>query len=423
MENKKINLTEFIIGAVLLVLLIVLNRVLLKSDMLLFRMVIGLAIGYVLTRAAFGFAGGVNRAYKTGSTKLMRAIMLAFFISSVITAGVMFKGGDALKGLWVNPINFALFIGALMFGIGMAMTMCCASGLLTDMADGTSRALITLFFFGLGRVVGNPLGKLPMSSAKWIQSSENFSGVYFPDLFKFDGANGYIGAVLLTALLCLAVVALAKAYENKRKANNTYYGVMSEKLQNEAILETVENKAHGVFSVETFKKIFVNPFSLATGAILMAVIYGLLLNVTGGGWGVSGPFGNWIGRILALFVGAGTIESAFGVSAASLTSPFFTNGMNLQDLGIIAGAVIALLLSGKFVAAFKSGLKINLKQGLMFAIGGFIMGVGTILAKGCNAGGMFTPISNFSLSGWIFLAMMVVGGTLGNIIKEKVFKD
>lgn len=50
----------------------------------------------------------------------------------------------------------------------------------------------------------------------------------------------------------------------------------------------------------------------------------------------------------------------------------------------------------------------------MLVIAGLAMGLGTRFANGCNVGALYTPIANFSLSGWIFLVFMVAGGVSGN---------
>ena len=48
------------------------------------------------------------------------------------------------------------------------------------------------------------------------------------------------------------------------------------------------------------------------------------------------------------------------------------------------------------------------------------MGFGTRLSNGCNVGALYTPIANFSLSGWIFLVFLVLGEIFGNIIYKKI---
>ena len=53
---------------------------------------------------------------------------------------------------------------------------------------------------------------------------------------------------------------------------------------------------------------------------------------------------------------------------------------------------------------------------IVYAIGGFAMGIGTRFANGCNAGALFTPIAQFSLSGWIYLIFVTSGGIIGNMV-------
>jgi len=66
-----------------------------------------------------------------------------------------------------------------------------------------------------------------------------------------------------------------------------------------------------------------------------------------------------------------------------------------------------------------AGLKISLRGLIIFAIGGFMMGFGTRLSNGCNVGALYTPIAQFSLSGWFYLIVVATGGFIGNwLIKQ-----
>lgn len=84
------------------------------------------------------------------------------------------------------------------------------------------------------------------------------------------------------------------------------------------------------------------------------------------------------------------------------------------------GTIFFLLTSGTFTKVAKSELKITPKQAFFFAVGGLLMGFGTRLSNGCNVGALFTPIANYSLSGWIFLVVLVAGGVLGNTVAKKL---
>ena len=123
-----------------------------------------------------------------------------------------------------------------------------------------------------------------------------------------------------------------------------------------------------------------------------------------------------------------------GVSADSLAAfgkmkpdgflqPFFENAVSVQNFGIIVGTSIYLLTAGIFKKTFFEEMNISFREILLYAMGGLSMGFGTRLSNGCNVGALYTPIANFSLSGWVFLAVMVVGGILGNKLARRLFKN
>jgi uncharacterized membrane protein YedE/YeeE len=89
------------------------------------------------------------------------------------------------------------------------------------------------------------------------------------------------------------------------------------------------------------------------------------------------------------------------------------DGGTIRNLGIVFGSLVAFLLAGRF----KLSLKLNKSDLPYFVVGGLLMGFGARFAKGCNAGAMYSAMSTFSISGWIFAVAMVLGG----LISLKVF--
>lgn len=235
----------------------------LQKQSLILRLVVGFGFGYTLSRGFLGFAVSVNRAYNTGSTKLMRTLMLIFFATATISVAVLYIADVTKMDLWINPINIGLLLGDLLFGFGMVFSSCCASGVLTDLVTALPRAIITLFFFGAGVFIGFPI----QNTADWINKSWftsqtgeaiKLGGVYLPDLFKFDGFNGYLGAVILTGVLCLVVVYISYLYENKRKKEGTYTGHFSEKIQENNLKQDLENNAvYDLSCSSLYDKLFV----------------------------------------------------------------------------------------------------------------------------------------------------------------------
>lgn len=411
--------SEKIFGFIFLAIILFFGKNVLATDLLFFRLLVGMGLGYALTRGAGGFAGSINRAYNSGSTKLLRALMFLFFITAVLTAAFIQKDPSSF-GLWVNPINLGLILGGILFGFGMSFSACCASGVLTDLTEGFPRAFITLIFFGVGIFLGFPLQSgLTIVTDSLFTSASYENGVFLPDLFKWDGLNGYLGAIVLTGFIALLVAAFSVLYEQKRKREKTYHALPNEIKEDR--VDPMDTENFELLSAKTYERLFVKPWTLKIAMIVIAVLFALLMGVTGSGWGASTPYGMWFGKFLMLF----------GISAESLanftTKPveFFTvslldHGITMQNFGILLGAAFFLLTSGKFKDTFLGGFKISAKLGLLYAFGGFTMGLGTRLANGCNVGALYTPIANFSLSGWIFLVVMIIGGILGNTFAKKV---
>ncbi len=160
---------------------------------------------------------------------------------------------------------------------------------------------------------------------------------------------------------------------------------------------------------------------METGAGVITGLFVLLMGVTRAGWGASTPYGLWFGRLLIAVGVSPEVVSDFSTkSLKSFCMPFFEHSISVQNVGIVLGTLICLLLAGNFVKVFTSELKITPKDAALFAMGGIFMGLGTRFSNGCNVGALYTPIANFSLSGWIFLIFLTLGGIIGNKVAAKI---
>ena len=106
-------------------------------------------------------------------------------------------------------------------------------------------------------------------------------------------------------------------------------------------------------------------------------------------WTASDGARNWGDWLL---VGLGVLERP------DLIAPWLYSG-SILNLGALAGALAAALLSREFAVRVAPPGEL-LKGG----VGGLLMGMGAVLAFGCNLGGFFSATSALSLSG---LAMML----------------
>ncbi|PSW09987.1 YeeE/YedE family protein [Photobacterium sanctipauli] len=402
---------QLYMGAALLVSILLVGALLLGEGIYL-RLILGLALGIALTKGAIGFAGSINRAYRRGSTQLLQTLMILFVVTAVINAGLLYGAEAGTYNLWVNPINIGLIVGGLMFGFGMTLSSCCASGVMVEMVSDVPRALTTLVAFGFGVFIGFPIQSSSPLVTETLFSTASYEGqgVFLPDLFAWGPLNGYLMSILVTIGFAVLTIKLAKKYEQKRKQDGTYLGVDAE-ANREA--KALANQAPSRFAWLS------GLWTMNTAALVIAITFGVMMATTANGWGASSPFGFWFGKLLLTFgIELETITSFTGRPEQVFTTPFFEHGVSVQNAGILLGTLVAVLWIGKFSSPCKTNY--SFKQYMLFALGGVLMGLGTRFANGCNVGALYTPIANFSLSGWIFFATIIAGGILGNQFARKV---
>jgi uncharacterized protein len=137
-----------------------------------------------------------------------------------------------------------------------------------------------------------------------------------------------------------------------------------------------------------YAAVFSRPWPVWPAAVLVATI-NVFLFAFDRPWTASDGMRNWGDWMLT---GAGML------SRPDLIAPWLYSG-SLLNLGVLLGACAAALLSREF--AIRVPARGELAKG---GAGGLLMGVGAMLAFGCNIGGFFSATSALSLSG---LAMML----------------
>jgi uncharacterized membrane protein YedE/YeeE len=90
-----------------------------------------------------------------------------------------------------------------------------------------------------------------------------------------------------------------------------------------------------------------------------------------------------------------------------LIAPWLYSG-SLLNLGVVAGALAAALLSREFAVRVPPGGEL-VKGG----VGGAMLGIGAMLALGCNIGGFFSAVSALSLAGLGMMIGLCAGAIIG----------
>jgi uncharacterized protein len=146
-----------------------------------------------------------------------------------------------------------------------------------------------------------------------------------------------------------------------------------------------------------YAALFARPWLVWGSAVLVATLNAFLFAFDRP-WTASDGLRNWGDWLLT---GVGLVRRP------DLLPPWLYSG-SLLNLGVILGGAIAALLSKEF--AIRVPPRPELVKG---ATGGFLMGLGAVLAFGCNIGGFFSATSALSLSGLGMMLGLGAGAFLG----------
>lgn len=168
-----------------------------------------------------------------------------------------------------------------------------------------------------------------------------------------------------------------------------------------------------------YKKFLKNPWTYATGAVIIGLINIAMLASSGSAWGVTTPFSYWGAWIYEALGGHPESWIYFQQSsnAKGLAGGFINNGHSISNVGIVVGALLSTLVASQFkIKKIKSK-----KQVFGAIIGGILMGYGARIAYGCNIGALFSGTASMSLHGWIYMVFIFAGAFVGSKLLVKYF--
>jgi hypothetical protein len=148
---------------------------------------------------------------------------------------------------------------------------------------------------------------------------------------------------------------------------------------------------------EQYEALFGRPWPVWGAGLLLGTL-NVFLFAFDRPWTASDGARNWGDWVL---VGLGLLDRP------DLIAPWLYSG-SILNLGVLLGATAAALLSREFAVRVPAAPEL-LKGG----IGGLVMGLGAVLAFGCNVGGFFSATSALSLSGFGMMAGLLAGAYLG----------
>ena len=392
MENKT-KFNYLIILPVVLIIGYTISVFVLNSNWRLgFIFLISTKFGFILKFGGIGY----NRAFKAVVKDLnfyyMRLLFVIAFFTNIFCNIIYainvcplffperkkyFKYSPSLA-----PVGLSLMIGATLFGIGMNMATCCASGTFMRLGTGNVKTIVVLIFFICGSTfsVINPIYNSHTS------------------LPKFNSIKLH-WAVTLTLLIVLYVITLGIDYIKYRKGmtvKDADFIFFSKILK----CKTTEDK-------EAKNKWVQQIFFCIGLALTMAVFYLCF----GYMFGISGPLPIIGANFLSIFGAKPENWDAF-------KKPLEKNPIKIimfnSDVYIFLGSFLSSAIQGVFGKEQENTIYYYIRA----CIGGFLMGVGAKLAYGCNIGGMTSGIAGNSLHGFIWMIFALFGSWFSNVILE-----
>ena len=177
---------------------------------IILAIVIGGAFGFVLDRIGATNPGYIIRMLNLTNLHLMKTILLAIGVGSLLMFGGLMVGLVDPGHLSVKAAYWGVFVGGLILGAGFALTGFCPGTGLTAAATGRKDAL----FFVLGGLIGAALYMGSYAAVEQTGLLEKvaggsatlgaIAGTSYPMLVDFPGE--WIGIVLGIAFIAIAAV-------------------------------------------------------------------------------------------------------------------------------------------------------------------------------------------------------------------------
>ncbi len=331
----------------------------------------GAAIGAVLLRTTFGFAGAFRALIELRDASGFRAHAVMLAVATALMMPLL-----ALGSLWGQPmaggstgVGVGFAVGALLFGAGMQVGGGCASGTLFSLGGGNARLIGTL----LGFVVGSALGAAHMGF--W------WSLPALPAVTA-QGLVGYGPAIALQLAALSIMWWVARRYSPVRPAAG--HGLRA-----------------GLRAVPV----------LVWGGVALAVLNAVVLALSGKPWGETSAFALW-GSKWATALGWDAHAWAYWQRPGfntQLDRTVLLDTTSVMDGAILIGAALTAAAAGVFRPSW--GGTWRAWAGAL--LGGMAMGYGARLSNGCNIGAYFSAIAAGNLSGWAWMVLALAGSWIG----------
>jgi len=146
---------------------------------------------------------------------------------------------------------------------------------------------------------------------------------------------------------------------------------------------------------------YANPYlaGVGLGLVLLAAFV-----VMGRGLGASGAFTSTAAGATAMISPAKAQSSALFAGYVNAEGGAWTDWLIFEILGVAIGGAASAWLAGRLRFEIERGPRMSRRGRLVAAfIGGGVMGIGAVLARGCTSGQALTGGALLSVGSWLFM--------------------
>lgn len=372
--------SRWLVGALALAALIVLPQLIPLRDALgrslPLSFGLGALFGLVLQRTRFCFWCIFRDWFAERDPRGMLGILVALAVGAI--------GYAAVFGAWipnpgpgrlppdahVGPVSVTLAIGALVFGIGMALSGSCVSAHFYRLGEGAFGSVVALLGAGIGFVLG---------FLSW-------NTLYLIDLYRapviwLPHWLGHGGSLALTlAALALLSVPLLRARAPADAPAPTGWTA-----------------------------IFGRRWPAALGGALVGWI-AVLAYFRVGPLGVTAELGS-VARTLADTAGWLPM-TLHGLDGFAGCATVIKEALLSRNGVFVIGMILAATLSATLAGEWKPALPAPRTLPRLF-VGGILLGWGAMVALGCTVGVLLSGIMAGAASGWVFALFCLLGAWIG----------
>ncbi len=350
---------------------------------------LGAALGLTLFQCSFSFAGSFRLLLGARLSAMFRAQLVLLALTTLLILPVV--AGNSLFGLpmrgLVFPTGVATLIGAFLFGIGMQLGGGCGSGTLYAAGAGSMRMWLTLACFVIGATL-----------AAW--HAELWNGLPALPPVALAAEFGLWPTLLGTFIIIGGLYALVQALERARHGQVATLRWRPEQGE--------DKQTGGMGGASRLW----GPWPLLWGAAGLALLNLATLVLMGRPWAITAAFPLW---------GAKAVEAlnwddpAFWAywedptRTEALLRPLGGDRITAMDLGLMLGALFAASLTDR-AARMAWPCPGHVLASL---VGGLLLGVGAVIASGCNISAWISGTASGSLHGWVWIVPALAGNLLG----------